>query len=134
LTSKEIVELIEAELEKQHKTKGEFFETCGVTRAQMSNWRREKNYPQTPVLITISDYLGIDLLGKKEAPHADDGEGRYESMTVGNDEDDSELEELLQIIRSISPDDRPRAKAILTALAQTSAVPSGPSSKAQESP
>ena len=76
LTSKEIVDVIEAELIRQNKTKGEFFAACNVTRAQMSNWRREKNFPQTPVLITISNYLGINLLGTK-APLAEDGEGRY---------------------------------------------------------
>lgn len=109
-----------------------------ITSGALSQWKSGKTKPHMSTLSRISAALTVtvqELLdGTETAPHADDGEGRYESMTVGNDDDDSELEELLQIIRSISPDDRPRAKAILAALAQTSAVPSGPSSKVQESP
>lgn len=134
MNSQEIVKIIEAELKRQKIPKTKFYADVGIKSGHMSNWRTGNNDPSIKTLVKISEYLGLDLLGKKEAPHAGDGEGRYESMTVGKDDDDSELEELLQIIRSISPDDRPRAKAILAALAQTSAVPSGPSSKVQESP
>lgn len=76
LTSRELVEIIEAELSKKKIPKGEFYTACGISSGHMSNWRRGLNYPQTPTLIKMSDYLGIDLMGKK-TPATENGDGRY---------------------------------------------------------
>ena len=67
----------------------------------------------------------------KKSPPAGEGEGRYGTSVGETDQDSAEFRDFLQIIRSISPADRPRAKAILAALAQTSDSSSGSSPKAQ---
>ena len=65
MTSKELVQIIEAELLKQGISKGEFYKACNISSGHMTNWRKEKNFPQTPTLVKISEYLGLDLLGAK---------------------------------------------------------------------
>lgn len=77
MTSRELVEIIEAELKRKGTSKGDFYKACGISSGHMSNWRRELNYPQTPTLIRISDYLGINLMGSQTKPPATEGDGRY---------------------------------------------------------
>lgn len=74
LTSTELVKVIESELSKRKIPKGEFYKACGITSGHMSNWRRGLNYPQTTTLVKISDFLGVDLLGKK-TPATESGSG-----------------------------------------------------------
>lgn len=106
LTSRELVEIIEAELSKKKISKGEFYVACGISSGHMSNWRRGLNYPQTPTLIKMSDYLGIDLMGKK-TPATENGDG-------SNGTDDKS--ELMELYDSFDPSDRARLLAFAQGL------------------
>lgn len=76
MTSRELVEIIEAELKRKRISKGDFYKACGITSGHMSNWRRGLNYPQTPTLVRISDYLGTNLMGARtNNPATDNGDG-----------------------------------------------------------
>lgn len=77
MTSRELVEIIEAELKRKGISKGDFYKACGITSGHMSNWRRGLNYPQTPTLVRISDYLGTNLMGAQTNNPATEGDGRY---------------------------------------------------------
>lgn len=77
MNSQEIVKIIEAELKRQKIPKTKFYADVGIKSGHMSNWRTGNNDPSIRTLVKISEYLGLDLLGKKEAPPANDGEGRY---------------------------------------------------------
>lgn len=106
LTSRELVEIIEAELSKKKIPKGEFYKACGISSGHMSNWRRGLNYPQTPTLIKMSDYLGIDLMGKK-IPATGDGDG-------SNGTDDKSA--LMELYDSFDLSDRARLLAFAQGL------------------
>ena len=62
MTGKEIVDIIEATLQAKGISKGELYEACGISSAQMSNWRRGKNFPLMDTIARINKFLGIDLL------------------------------------------------------------------------
>lgn len=87
MTSRELVEIIEAELKKQKISKGDFYKACGISSGHMSNWRRELNYPQTPTLIRISEYLGINLMGAQTKKPATDEGGGEEDVDIAMKEE-----------------------------------------------
>ena len=108
---------------------------AGITSGALSQWKSGKTKPHTATLSRIADALKVtmqELLdGTEKASPAGEGEGRYEMMVYESEEDLEDIKDFMQIIRSISPEERPRAKAILIALAHTSESPSGSSPKAQ---
>lgn len=53
-------------MRRQGKSKAEFYEAVGIKSGNMSNWRREMNYPSMPTLVRISNYLGVNLMQSKE--------------------------------------------------------------------
>lgn len=100
MTSRELVEIIEAELKRKGISKGDFYNACGISSGHMSNWRRGLNYPQTPTLVRISDYLGINLMGAKtENPATSEGDGGKNSI-------DTVRAEINSLFDSLGPDDR----------------------------
>lgn len=115
MTSRELVEIIEAELKRQHISKGDFYQACGISSGHMSNWRRELNYPQTPTLIRISEYLSIDLLGAKtKKPAAENGSGG--DIVGAEDEVVAKKERIIRMLDNVDPSDYDRAIAILELL------------------
>lgn len=109
MTSKELVQIIEAELLKQGISKGEFYKACNISSGHMTNWRKEKNFPQTPTLVKISEYLGLDLLGAK-TKKAPTPEGERESSFAA---------EVTQFLLTLPKD---RLRGILLALGAPEAL------------
>lgn len=107
---------------------------AGITSGALSQWKSGKTKPHTATLSRIADSLKVTmqelLEGTDKAPSADKGEERYAMSDGEIEEDAEEFGEFMRIIRLIPPEERPRAKAILTALLPASGVPSGSSSKA----
>ena len=56
-----IADIVKAQRKKHGQTQQEVTEVFHVTRQTVSNWENEKNYPDIPTLIAISDYYGISL-------------------------------------------------------------------------
>lgn len=56
-----IADIVKAQRKKHGQTQQEVAEVFHVTRQTVSNWENEKNYPDIPTLIAISDYYGISL-------------------------------------------------------------------------
>lgn len=109
MTSRELVEIIEAELKRKGISKGDFYKACGISSGHMSNWRRELNYPQTPTLVRISEYLGINLLGAKtETPATGEGDGGNEASAM--------REEVNALFDSLDSADRARLLAFAQGL------------------
>ena len=61
MDGKEIVKIIEGELFLKDITKAEFYESCGMNSATMSNWRNGTFKPSPAKLAIIEKYLGISF-------------------------------------------------------------------------
>ncbi|MBO0409857.1 helix-turn-helix transcriptional regulator [Enterococcus hulanensis] len=66
-----IAEILKAQRKKRGQTQQEVAEIFNVTRQTVSNWENEKNYPDVPTLVAISDYyeISLDYLMKGDAKY-----------------------------------------------------------------
>lgn len=55
-----LLELVEATLNLQGKTKTWLAEHSDVTRAAINNWRRQPRSPQAATVLAVADALGIE--------------------------------------------------------------------------
>ena len=56
-----IADILKAQRKAHGQTQQEVAKIFNVTRQTISNWENEKNYPDIPTLVAISDYYGISL-------------------------------------------------------------------------
>ncbi len=59
-------EIIEAELRKQGKTKGEFYEAVGVSATALYGWKRGAE-PKRETIEAVEKYFGISLNGAEKS-------------------------------------------------------------------
>lgn len=74
MSGAEIVSVIESKLAEKKISKGDFYKACRITAPQMSNWRRNKNYPLLDTLTRINNFLGTDFRIDTKSPAPDEGE------------------------------------------------------------
>lgn len=56
-----IAEILKAQRKERGLTQQEAAKIFHVTRQTISNWENEKNYPDIPTLVAISDYYEVSL-------------------------------------------------------------------------
>lgn len=66
-----IAEILKAQRKERGLTQQEAAKIFHVTRQTISNWENEKNYPDIPTLVAISDYyeISLDYLMKGDAKY-----------------------------------------------------------------
>lgn len=66
-----IAEILKEERKARGLTQQQAAEIFNVTRQTISNWENEKNYPDIPTLVAISDYyeISLDYLMKGDAKY-----------------------------------------------------------------
>lgn len=66
-----IAEILKTQRKKRGLTQQEAADIFHVTRQTISNWENEKNYPDIPTLVAISDYyeVSLDYLMKGDAKY-----------------------------------------------------------------
>ena len=81
MSGAEIVSVIESKLAEKKISKGDFYKACRITAPQMSNWRRNKNYPLLDTLMRINNFLGTDFRIDTKSPAPKEGEARQDELT-----------------------------------------------------
>ena len=56
-----IAKILKAQRKERGLTQQEAAKIFHVTRQTISNWENEKNYPDIPTLVAISDYYEVSL-------------------------------------------------------------------------
>ena len=56
-----IAKILKAQRKERGLTQQEAAKIFHVTRQTISNWENERNYPDIPTLVAISDYYGVSL-------------------------------------------------------------------------